>query len=121
MFTLPTFNLGVNIWRWGAIGGPPTLITVGNLALGHREYPGFFTGSLSHLSTYTSAVSLLLPPLTDVRDSSCVGGLADVVEVPAGSGRTYLVLSVEDAGKGFTNEHRVAMLGKMPAWPAPIP
>jgi hypothetical protein len=120
VFTLPTFNLGVNIWRWASIGGKPDVVTVGNLARGLRGYPYIFQGPVSHLTNYAVPAEVLLPALTDVRDSYCVGGLADLLEIPAGSGRTYAVLNVDDAGKGFTNEHRVAVCVKYGGWPVPI-
>lgn len=75
--------------------------------------------------------SLLVPALTDIRDNSC-GTRADVVEVPADTRRWYNVSSVDDVGKGFPNEFRVATLAKggwfgdwvtygFTPWPAPIP
>jgi hypothetical protein len=63
---------------------------------------------------------LLLPPGTDIR--SGVLGTADDVEVPAGSGRFYEVEFVDDVGKGFANEYRVALLIQTTAWGAwPLP
>ena len=66
---------------------------------------------------------LLLPALTDVRYTG-VGGTSDsfydIVEVPAGSARWYWVLSVDDAGKGFANEHRVAELQAIEPLPVPL-
>jgi hypothetical protein len=75
--------------------------------------------------------ALLLPPLTDIRDNSC-GTRSDVVECPADTRRWYNVSAVDDIGKGFDNEHRVATLQKggwfgdwvtfgFTPWPAPIP
>jgi hypothetical protein len=46
------------------------------------------------------------------------------VEVPAGSGRYYEVVQVDDAGKGFPNEHRIAGLiatVDLGMWPVPYP
>lgn len=82
-------------------------------------------------TAYTSTPQLLLPAGTDVRDGS-TGGEADIIEVPAGSGRWYSVMSVDDMGKGFPNEHRFALLHKIyerlnpilflgANWPTPIP
>jgi hypothetical protein len=100
-----------------------------NLALGRRiqqagnDYTNQLYGG--------AAPSLLLPPGTDIRDDSCVSG-RDVVEVPAASGRWYFVSLVDDVGKGFPNEYRIASIGKacqridpvlFPGlfWPTPIP
>jgi hypothetical protein len=119
-FKLPTFNLECFIWRAG--GGPGNPIDVhsnGNLCLGRRVYT---TSDAITPSGFVRALNpiLLLPKLTDVRDSSMSGG-PDVVEVPGGSGRVYNVQFVEDAGKGFSNEHRVAVLSWAAGKPAPLP
>lgn len=122
-FTLPTFNVDVNVWSGGFPGGAPRASFRGNLAFGRRiqlaqGIPGDYTGP-------AMSMTLLLPVGTDVRDSLQVGG-ADGVEAPAGSGRWYLVTTVDDIGKGFPNEHRAAVLvkslgpGGLP-WPTPIP
>lgn len=151
MYQLPTFNLVCSIWRyttwqvgWGTSQGdtdwPPALPAdladvECNLAWGRR------VSSQQGLNNYPSStllLSLLLPPLTDIRDSSSYY-LGDVVEVPQGSGRVYLVADVDDIGKGFANEHRAASLLKFGfcdscvdssspdvrywgvQWPGPIP
>jgi len=65
-----------------------------------------------------------LPKDTDVRGIETGPETPDVVEVPTGSGRSYIVLRVDDYGKGFTNEHRFAVITPYPAlylWPTPIP
>lgn len=120
-YTLPTFNLAVNIWRPGAPPpAPPALVTIGNLAHSRREHgellvppaPGYI---------HAFNMWLLLPALTDVRDPFANGGAGDLVECPAGSGRMYAVLAVDDAAKGFANEHRVAVLLKLNGWPVPNP
>lgn len=100
-FSTPTFNLAVNIWRSGAAYASPTVVTVGNLAYGRRVS---FEGGGTE-----SRMFLLLPKGTDIR-SQFNGGASDIVEVPAGSKRFYSVTNVDDAGKGFSNEHRVAYL-----------
>lgn len=122
-YTLPTFNLDVNIFTGGVVTVPPRLTVKGNLALGRRiqlamGIPGDTDGP-------SISMTLLLPPGTDIRDSLNVG-TADVVEVPAGTQRFYMVTTVDDIGKGFPNEHRYAMLVKtvpspLGAWPTPIP
>ena len=70
---------------------------------------------------------LLLPAGTDIRDStnySFTVDKTDMVEVPAASGRIYVVEWVDDVGKGFPNEFRVAAIAKASGWglwPSPIP
>lgn len=130
-FSLPTFNLTCNIWRFQPPppGGPPFLSPLCNLAFGRRINR---SPELGDLDLALGQMSLLLPPLTDIRDAASVASHAgDLVEVPQASGRYYYVFYVDDIGKGFPNEHRVALLGKAAAvnggvfvpyiWPAPIP
>jgi len=129
-FTLPTFNITCNIYT--VVGGVNHLRdnVECNLAMGKRtalnEPAGEQDGGISGLTPV-----LLLPPGTDIRDPSC-GGQADLVEVPAGSRRFYIVTCVDDIGKGFANEHRAATLfktwgfsgngsGLTDPWPTPIP
>jgi len=71
-----------------------------------------------------SSVVLLLPPLTDIRDPwNLPINSSDWVEAPAGSGRVYRVSFVDDIAKGFSNEHRFAILIKVMGipWPTPTP
>jgi hypothetical protein len=120
-FSLPTFNLAVNVWNDPNFPPfPPSFSTVGNLAYGRRVNAGL-AGNTGPGGT---AITLLLPAGTDVR--SQVQGLTavSVVEVPAFSHRYYQVRQVDDAGKGFPNEHRVAVLlqtNDYGDWPIPMP
>lgn len=129
-FTLPTFNLTCNIFTGGGGTHVFRLAVACNLAIGRRTIQLLTPQSAGGAGAFPTT-QLLLPAGTDVRDESC-GGTSDLVEVPAGSGRFYGVLGVDDAGKGFTNEHRVALLGKawnfpgngwglVAPWPTPIP
>lgn len=118
-FSTPTFNLMCNVWRNGNLTtNPPDVTSSCNLAMGRRGklYGDGGTGLLSR----ETAMYLLLPALTDVR-SMQENNAADTVECPAGTGRFYAVVSVDDSGKGFSNEHRVAILAAIPPWPMPIP
>lgn len=114
-YQLPVFNVSVNIWRGPQTPPPigdPDLVPVGNLALGKRvtlEYP-----------TGTPVMYLLLPANTDIR-SNVRGGSPDFVEAPAGSGRYYNVLWVDNAGTGFPNEHVVAILQQAAPWGPAVP
>jgi hypothetical protein len=123
-FRTPTFNLTVNIWRFGTlVGNPPDVVTVGNLAFGRRGH------TLDGSVTTSGAMFLLVPKLTDIRGKaeSPLAAPYDKVEVPAGSGRYYIVDFVDDSGKGFLNEHRVAIIYQanfialVPNWPLPTP
>ncbi len=115
MFSLPTFNVSVSIWRSTAIppGGPPAVIVMGNLAWGRRSAPLVSVGQ-------STGMTLLLPALTDVRGDDGLA-LGDIVEVPSGSSRFYHADYVDDIGKGFLNEHRAAVLRHGSPWPVPTP
>lgn len=122
-FRLPTFNVNVNIWRGtNAVTNPPDVTALGNLS------PGRFTTIFSEasasapVSSFVTDMLLRLPPLTDIRDGILGTTGRDNCEVPAGSGRFYAVIYVDDVAKGFTNEHRYAMIAKgSRPWPEPIP
>jgi len=131
-YTLPTFNLVCSINTFSAMTGLTTfrLTSPCNLAMGKRSArPASLTGPYPNTGEGFTA-SLLLPPLTDVRDGSC-SNEPDIIEVPQGSGRYYVALLVDDIGKGFPNEHRFVSLYKTwpfpgnpwtaaPFWPTPI-
>jgi len=121
-FVLPTFNIVVNIYSAGfpPPGGPPRLT---NIAAQLRAPSA---NNVMYLSTVAanSAQCLLLPPGTDIRDRFCTPiNSMDYVEAPAGTGRFYIVVIVDDIGRGFPNEHRYVILQKVIGvpWPVPIP
>lgn len=118
-FTPPVFNLICNIWRNGnPTSNPPDVVSQCNLALGKRigqVQSLVMTGML-----YPGSMWLLLPAGTDIRDSISVAG-GDTVEVGAGTGRFYFVVWVDDAGGGFSNEHRFAEILNLGGWPEPYP
>jgi len=131
-FTLPDFNLTVDVYTGPWLTKTLRLSTLANLALSRRvlQIQGGFDPS-SAVETLTPLMTLLLPAGTDVRDRF-QGGPYDLVDAPAGSGRWYVVAGVDDIGKGFPNEHRVALLAKVGAsldgtefaglvWPVPMP
>lgn len=122
-YVLPSFNVAVSIWRNtgvfppGVPPVPPDIQTVGNLSPGKivsYAYP-WYVGAPPMLAP----MFLRLPAGTDVRDSKG-GAFEDILECPSGSGRTYLVVWVDDIGIGFANEHRFAcIVGR--TWPVPFP
>lgn len=140
-FTLPTFNLTVNVWTSADIATAPTFTCLGNLTPGRRSHfavhPGGTAGALASIISTGLAMELLVPALTDLRGAQNAG-VVQVLEVPAGSARYYVVWFVDDIAKGFANEHRMALLkqidfqlantlngvgtfGTIPAWPVPTP
>ena len=126
-FKLPSFNLLCNISQPDIAGTPaiPTLpLRIVNqacqLTYGRRVQVSS-TGGTTQVGVLTLTMNLLLPKLIDVRGPQDVVS-ADMVEVPAGSGRWYTVVGVDDIGKGFSNEHRTASLYALPSsWTAPYP
>lgn len=118
-FTLPTFNLTANIWRHGnPTSNPPDVVTVANLAYGERTSVPYAVTTTS--TTVYGGMWLLCPKGTDIRDDKAPAG-SDTVEVPAGTGRFYDVVWVDDAGAGFDNEHRFALIISTSPWPVPFP
>lgn len=114
--------LTANIWRTGT--GPPAPPAVTTPA--QLRGPAIHTSGQQVLlvggnQSWPWTPTLLMPALTDIRDQFVPGGAGDLVEVPAGSGRLYNVVLVEDVAKGFTNEHRLAAIQKTGIWPTPIP
>jgi len=130
-FSVPTFNLTCGIWTCVL----PTTLTFRlsspcNLAMGRR-----ITWQWGEAESGAGAAgfgpALLLPALTDVR-SRTQGVDNDVIEVPEGSGRWYVVAGWDDVAKGFDNEYRLANLFQIgnfggwtalgiPFWPIPGP
>lgn len=122
-FTVPSFNLAVDVWN-GPVGtGTYRFSTMGNLQHARRMNIGqpILTGP----DLAQGAMYLLLTKYEDVRDNFSVEG-SDLVEVPALSGRWYQVIVVDDVAKGFANEFRCAIIMKSlgpsgESWPTPIP
>lgn len=112
-YRLPTFNVRAYVWR-----GPQTIPPVGSPAL--YPFGNLTPGRRVTLLTPsgTPVMYLLLPMGTDIR-SDVMGGSADVVEVPAGTGRYYDVLWVDNVATGFSNEHVLAVLAQKPTWSPP--
>jgi len=120
-FRTPTFNLTVNMWRFpNVFANPPTATFQANLSHGKRIMLMTGTilanpGKLQH--NFKVLMELLCPKLTDLVPSDYQAfGPIDMVEVPAGSGRFYYVYHVDDVGKGFLNEYRLATLLLADAW-----
>ena len=140
VYTLPTFNLSCNIWHMAqplnvnapyiAPVGAPSVTCQCQLYISPRntgtigEYWYKTMSGPGHWSDSGPGTQVRLPALTDVRYSMPNSGsyLTDVIECPAGSGRFYVVLSVEDRHKGFINEYRVANVALYlltVGWPLP--
>ena len=120
-YVLPTFNLKCGIHRWPIrFDLPADLIVDCQIRGPGSTYSATAAGTIG----YYGITWLILPPLTDIRDTYCEPiNSNDGVEVPLGSGRYYMVTWVEDIAKGFSNEHKYALLvkNKQNVWPTPIP
>jgi len=118
-YHVPVFNLSANIWRPGSpTSGAPDVVTDCNLALGDRM--GLSPADIATSTSDWGSMWLLVPKDTDIRDGKALAG-RDTVEVPAGTGRYYSVIWVDDRGLGFTNEHRFAVIIAISPWPTPFP
>lgn len=111
-FILPTFNLPINIWRSAISGGSlnyaaPDVITICNMTPGRRVMISMAVPVVPAAPAFHMEV--LLPKLTDIRANWNSQG-SDICEIPGGSERFYQVDYVDDIGKGFANEHRLALV-----------
>jgi hypothetical protein len=119
-YRLPTFNLVVNIWRsTSLVANPPDIVSAANLTFGERTsmmIVGWATTTSAQLrSAFAHVLALnqiLLPKGTDVRPPDALAAPleGDAIECPAGSGRFYITMTVDDIGRGFPNEHRCAVV-----------
>lgn len=129
-YRLPEFNLNVYIYHYPDRGPfkpsqkSPSVITVGNLAYGRRSNISSYDGYGSNQVLPIPIMTLLLPKGTDIRTggSGITPGINDFVWLADYVGRYYEVVGVDDAGLGFPNEHRVAILKPYrAAWVWPLP
>lgn len=110
------------MWRGSVFTLPPPAPTLSSACvLFSRHVPFTVAGGLvGHANVL---VWVGFPKLTDVRGQA--GGITpDSIEVPSGSGRYYTVEWVDDVGKGYLNEYRVALAVQNPSaggWPYPTP
>lgn len=116
-YSVPTFNLVAKVWS-GTLPPPnppriPALIC-------QLRYPGKGSTAQDAANDWVFSPTILVPARSDLRDRFTLTG-EDLVELPAGTGRMYRVVVVDDVARGFTNEYRFAMLFKWGAWPTPIP
>jgi len=125
-FRLPSFNLTVNIWRTTTpLTNPPDVVSTCNLSPGRLVTMQGEGAALSEAEAGSVQAYMIvrLPANTDIRDGfRTFLARGDTVEIPAGTLRYYYVWYVDDIAKGFTNEHRFALVVKADAgWPEPIP
>jgi hypothetical protein len=122
-YTVPTFNLLVNIGQFtGVIPSPWRLTDVPCALVYGRRVNVATSGDAAYDSpSVVQGMNLLLPALTDIRGLQDAVS-PDFVECPAGTGRYYYVNFVDDIGKGWPNEHRTAgIFAIADTWTAPYP
>jgi hypothetical protein len=118
MFRIPTFNLLCNVWHNGALVVPP--VGPPDIALLVCQLAWDLSADLLVVPAGgKSAMKLRVPAGTDLRQLLSSTG-ADEVEVPAGSGRYYRCMAVDDVAKGFPNEFRQALIVFVGV-PTPLP
>jgi hypothetical protein len=126
-YTVPTFNLLADVATCAVprvVAMPPGVVRivaqVCNLAWGMRVNVAG-TGGTGLPGVPIACLTLLLPKGADIRGPQDTVS-NDMVEVPRGTGRWYGVYAVDDIGRGFANEHRVALLLAVAgAWAPPYP
>jgi hypothetical protein len=115
-YHLPNFNLSINLWRIPSlVSAAPDLIFAANLSPGRRVFlqpPPNVASTFSTYGNFNQLSELLCPKGTDIRGVQNAS-FTDLVEVPAGTARYYMVMWVEDVGKGFSNEYRFAHIVQM--------
>jgi hypothetical protein len=116
-YRVPSMPITANIWRGGAPlpVGPPQIVTKCQL----RLIKDAFIISAS-VVPYNNRSLLILPKGTDIRSLQPGPLPADFVEVPAGTGIYWNVLTVGDVAKGFANEYRAATISCY-SYPLPRP
>lgn len=118
-YHLPTLILPTNVWRFGnPTTNAPDVVCLSNLIPGRRHVIETSPGA-GLPSGWLPASYCLLAIDADVRDEAGTGGSPDTVEIPAGSGRFYLVQYIEFVGLGFANQHQQAVLVKIAPFPFP--
>jgi hypothetical protein len=123
-YTIPPMPVEFSIWRfsnWAGVVPPvnPADITDNcNLTPGRREW----TQSGGGVSYIIVSQALDIRFSEDLAFTVLPAADPDLVEVPTGSGRYYVVYDVEQLGMGFPNWHQEAAIVKQGPWvPGPPP
>lgn len=124
MYTLPTFNLTILIWRNANTppGPPPDGTCDANLANGKRTTAFVITSFDPGVDDTESfgVQQLLVPKGTDIRGVNSNTG-PDWLEIPAGSGVYFTCRWVQYVAKGFANEHLLCWVNQTTPWIDPLP
>jgi len=113
IYRLPEFNLTINVWRFGnPTSDPPDLTPTVNFAWDRRSHSDGVDPAQPE--AYFPLMTVLAPTGTDIRGFVDNDSMPDTCEIPAASGRYYLVQFVDYIGCGFPNEHIGADVYRMP-------
>jgi len=108
-YVIPTFNITCNLWTNRIQSVPPRVAAAPcNLAWGKRVNVAS-TGGTTEVGVPLLTMTLLLPATVDIRGFKSATS-SDLCEVPAGSGRYYIVWWADYIGYGFPNAHKGAVL-----------
>jgi len=129
IYTAPTFNLTAKVWsqelsqlstEWNFQRPTRTPDLTPACQLYVQQRGGGFGVAIPYvrtsilLSQINVRIDLRLPAGTNVRyplpNQPDGSGMFDVVEVPANSGRLYVIIFCIDIHAGFPNEYRAAVL-----------
>lgn len=126
-FHQPNFNLLANVTTCDVPGVPA--IPIGAIRLPNQPcalvYGKRSANSSSGGTTLpgipVETINVLFPKGTDVRGPQDTVSF-DMIECPAGTGRWYMCVFLDDIGKGYLNEHRTASVFALQgSWLAPYP
>lgn len=116
-YRVPNFNLfcnigpsafGDNTWPPAPYFGAPRLAHKPCALVYGKRVNMASSGGTDDQGFPATTMTILFPKLTDVRSVQSTDQIPDTIECPEGSGRWYGVCGVDDIGKGYANEHRVA-------------
>jgi hypothetical protein len=108
-FILPTFPLECDVWHAydpavSFYAAPDVIKVKCNLSPGRRVMTGY-----AHLvpvnDYFVFPMEVLFQPGEDIRSFNNAV-IPDLIELPFGTGRFYIISYVDDIAKGFANEHR---------------
>lgn len=122
VYKLPTFNLMLNYWNSFISVIPPTIPPTLTVKCQLRMSRAAAVAGVAGSSSGPGPIMFInVPPFTPIQGGMGLGShVSTLIECPAGTGRYYRVLWVDDVAKGFNNEYRVCCVFANKA-PNPIP
>jgi len=117
-FVVPQFNILCNVWHNGGVVPPVGAPDIADLPC-QLAWDRAADNPVAIAAPIRVPMKLRVPLSTDIRGPLASTG-QDIVEVPAGSGRFYALMYVDDVAKAFANEYRQALMF-MAQCPTPLP